>query len=87
MKRYFVVLFAVCAFTPEAFAGNAGRPSLAVAGGEGGGQLPGGISKGIGIAKKRWLARNRSTAEIAAMRAIKQALDPSAILNPNVLLP
>ena len=52
MKRYFVVLFAVCAFTPEAFAGNAGRPSLAVAGGEGGGQLPGGISKGIGIAKK-----------------------------------
>jgi FAD/FMN-containing dehydrogenase len=42
---------------------------------------------GIGIAKKRWLARNRSTAEIAAMRAIKQALDPSAILNPNVLLP
>ena len=42
---------------------------------------------GIGTAKKRWLHLNRSAAEIAAMRAIKRALDPARILNPNVLLP
>ena len=37
---------------------------------------------GIGVAKKAWLARDRSAAEVAAMRAIKQALDPDGILNP-----
>jgi FAD/FMN-containing dehydrogenase len=42
---------------------------------------------GIGTAKKQWLHLNRSTSEIAAMRAIKRALDPAGILNPNVLLP
>jgi len=42
---------------------------------------------GIGTAKKRWLHLNRSEPEIAAMRAIKGALDPDGILNPNVLLP
>lgn len=42
---------------------------------------------GIGAAKRRWLAGNRSPAEIAAFRAIKRALDPDNILNPNVLLP
>jgi FAD/FMN-containing dehydrogenase len=42
---------------------------------------------GIGTAKKRWLHLSRSPAEIAAMRAIKRALDPAGILNPNVLLP
>lgn len=42
---------------------------------------------GIGTAKKRWLHLNRSAAEIAAFRAIKSALDPAGILNPNVLLP
>jgi FAD/FMN-containing dehydrogenase len=42
---------------------------------------------GIGTAKKRWLHLNRSPSEIAAMRAIKSALDPAGILNPNVLLP
>ena len=41
---------------------------------------------GIGTAKKRWLHLNRSDAELAAFRAIKQALDPNGILNPNVLL-
>lgn len=40
---------------------------------------------GVGVAKKRWLARDRSSAEIGAMRAVKQALDPDGILNPNVL--
>jgi FAD/FMN-containing dehydrogenase len=42
---------------------------------------------GIGTAKKRWLALGRSEAEIAAFRAVKRALDPDGLLNPNVLLP
>ncbi len=42
---------------------------------------------GIGTAKRRWLALSRSPAEIAAMRAIKRALDPDGILNPGVLFP
>ena len=51
--------------------------------------LDGSISAehGIGTAKKAWLARTRSPAEIAAFRALKAALDPAGILNPNVLLP
>jgi FAD/FMN-containing dehydrogenase len=42
---------------------------------------------GIGTAKLPWLHLNRSEAELAAFRAIKRALDPAGILNPNVLLP
>jgi FAD/FMN-containing dehydrogenase len=42
---------------------------------------------GIGTAKKRWLHLSRSPAEIAAFRAIKGALDPDGVLNPNALLP
>ena len=42
---------------------------------------------GIGTLKKRWLARDRSPDEVAAMRAVKAALDPDGILNPAVLLP
>jgi FAD/FMN-containing dehydrogenase len=42
---------------------------------------------GIGTAKRPWLHLNRSAAEIATFRAIKEALDPAGILNPNVLLP
>jgi FAD/FMN-containing dehydrogenase len=42
---------------------------------------------GIGTLKRRWLARDRSAAEVAAMRAIKAALDPDGILNPGALLP
>jgi FAD/FMN-containing dehydrogenase len=42
---------------------------------------------GIGTAKKRWLHLNRSAAEIDAFRAIKAALDPAGMLNPNALLP
>lgn len=52
-------------------------------------ELGGSISAehGIGTAKVRWLHRSRTTGEIAAMRAIKAALDPDGICNPNVLLP
>lgn len=42
---------------------------------------------GIGVAKVAWLERQRGPAAVAAMRAIKQALDPQGILNPGVLLP
>lgn len=40
---------------------------------------------GIGRAKAGWLGWSRSDAEIAAMRAIKSALDPAGLLNPGVL--
>jgi len=41
---------------------------------------------GIGVAKVAWLERDRSAADVAAMRAIKLALDPTWMLNPGVLL-
>jgi FAD/FMN-containing dehydrogenase len=40
---------------------------------------------GIGRAKVALLPVSRSAAEIAAMRAVKSALDPAGILNPGVL--
>ncbi|MGE0137608.1 MAG: FAD-binding oxidoreductase [Ilumatobacteraceae bacterium] len=51
-------------------------------------QMGGSISAehGIGTAKAKWLHLNRSSDEIAAMRAIKHALDPDCLLNPHVLL-
>jgi FAD/FMN-containing dehydrogenase len=42
---------------------------------------------GIGVAKRAWLERQRGSAAVAAMRAIKAALDPDGVLNPGVLLP
>lgn len=42
---------------------------------------------GIGRAKSHHLSMSRSPTEIAAMRAIKSALDPQGIMNPGVLLP
>ncbi|MCW2546427.1 MAG: linked oxidase domain protein [Mycobacterium sp.] len=41
---------------------------------------------GIGRAKAEWLSLSRSPAEIAVMRAVKRALDPTGILAPGVLL-
>ena len=40
---------------------------------------------GIGVAKVRWLARDRGPESVAAMRAIKDAWDARGILNPGVL--
>jgi FAD/FMN-containing dehydrogenase len=37
---------------------------------------------GIGLLKKEWLGYTRSAVEIAAMRAVKRALDPGNLLNP-----
>ena len=42
---------------------------------------------GIGRAKTAVLHLYRSAAEIAVMRAVKSALDPAGILNPDVLFP
>jgi FAD/FMN-containing dehydrogenase len=44
-----------------------------------------GAEHGIGRAKVAWLPANRSAADIAAMRALKDALDPSGLLAPGVL--
>ena len=41
---------------------------------------------GIGVAKLGWLEKDRGAADVAAMRAIKRALDPDWIMNPGVLL-
>ncbi|WP_027014323.1 FAD-binding oxidoreductase [Comamonas composti] len=41
---------------------------------------------GIGLHKKPFLAASRTPAELAAMRAIKQALDPLQLLNPGKIL-
>jgi FAD/FMN-containing dehydrogenase len=41
---------------------------------------------GVGIAKARFLPLVRGADEIAAMRAVKRALDPSGHLNPGVVL-
>jgi FAD/FMN-containing dehydrogenase len=51
-------------------------------------ELDGTISAehGVGVAKARWLGLVRSEAEIAAMRAVKRALDPQCLLNPGVML-
>ena len=52
-------------------------------------ELGGSISAehGIGTAKRSFLHLSRTPSEIEAFRAIKSALDPAGILNPNVLLP
>jgi FAD/FMN-containing dehydrogenase len=42
---------------------------------------------GVGVAKAAWLARQRPAGELAAMRALKAALDPAGILNPGAVLP
>ncbi len=42
---------------------------------------------GIGRAKRKYLALNRSADDISVFHSIKQGLDPNGILNPNVLLP
>jgi FAD/FMN-containing dehydrogenase len=42
---------------------------------------------GVGVAKADWLERARGPASVAAMRAIKHALDPRGLLNPGVVLP
>jgi FAD/FMN-containing dehydrogenase len=42
---------------------------------------------GIGVAKVRWLGLTRSPVDVAAMAAVKDALDPAGLLNPGVLFP
>jgi FAD/FMN-containing dehydrogenase len=40
---------------------------------------------GIGSAKKKWLSLSRSQIEIETMKAIKGAIDPKGLMNPNAL--
>ena len=42
---------------------------------------------GVGVAKARWLERAVGPAAVAAMRAVKRALDPDDLLNPGAVLP
>ncbi len=44
-----------------------------------------GAEHGIGRAKTAWLPLDRAPSDITAMRALKQALDPTGLLNPGVL--
>jgi FAD/FMN-containing dehydrogenase len=41
---------------------------------------------GIGLLKREFLAVSRSPEELAAMMAIKAALDPNGILNPGKVI-
>ena len=41
---------------------------------------------GVGVAKRRFLDLTRTPEEVAAMTAVKRALDPAGILNPGVIL-
>ena len=41
---------------------------------------------GIGTTKKRWLSHARSAEEIALMRTLKAALDPTGLLNPGKVI-
>jgi FAD/FMN-containing dehydrogenase len=52
-------------------------------------ELGGSISAehGVGIAKLPWIGLTRSAEDLAAMRAIKKALDPRGMLNPGVIFP
>jgi FAD/FMN-containing dehydrogenase len=40
----------------------------------------------VGRAKRAWVHLSRDPADEAAMRALKDALDPHGVLNPGVLL-
>ncbi len=42
---------------------------------------------GIGMLKREWLGHSRSEAELAAMRAVRRALDPAGLLNRGRILP
>lgn len=42
---------------------------------------------GVGVEKAHWLERARGATEMAAMRAVKDALDPAHLLNPGKVLP
>jgi FAD/FMN-containing dehydrogenase len=40
---------------------------------------------GVGVAKRRFLGLTRTPEEVAAMAAVKRALDPAGVLNPGVV--
>jgi FAD/FMN-containing dehydrogenase len=52
-------------------------------------ELGGSVSAehGVGADKAGWIGLTRAPAELDAMRAIKDALDPLGLFNPGVVLP
>jgi hypothetical protein len=42
---------------------------------------------GVGLAKVKWLPLMRNAADISAMQALKEALDPLGVLSPGRILP
>lgn len=42
---------------------------------------------GVGVAKRSWVRRARGDEDLAAMLAVKRALDPAGLLNPGVIFP
>jgi FAD/FMN-containing dehydrogenase len=46
-----------------------------------------GAEHGVGVAKRDWLHLTRAPGDVAAMQAVKRALDPEGVLNPGVLFP
>jgi FAD/FMN-containing dehydrogenase len=52
-------------------------------------ELGGSISAehGVGVAKRDWVHLTRTPTDMAAMAAIKRALDPAGLLNPGVIVP
>jgi len=50
-------------------------------------RLGGNVSSehGVGTRKRDYLGMSRTAADIAAMRAVKQAFDPTGYLNPAVM--
>ena len=42
---------------------------------------------GVGVAKLDFVTAARSAGDLAVMRRVKDALDPTGMLNPGVLLP
>ena len=64
---------------------QAARPRVCALALDLGGALSG--EHGIGLSKREFMAQAFDPATLAAMRAVKRALDPDGILNPGKLLP
>lgn len=42
---------------------------------------------GIGVQKRAWVTRSRTAQQLATMRAVAEAFDPTGLFNPGVRLP
>ncbi len=74
---------------PESLAGDAGRvAALTTAIYELVAELGGSFSAehGVGVTKRAWLDKYRSSVEVGLMRRLKTALDPQGLLNPGKVI-